>query len=152
MPASFWWTFRTLNFETRSLVRGLRAALRLQSFMHFANVLARGPAGSLDQVFVRVSVRATSPLLCILLLLYCMSVWSNAAIAAAACDDSLTTTHHPPRLRPEARPAGRHHEPRVTGCRLHVTANRSGPRLRSAEEGWLSSHPNFARDCHVHDM
>ena len=44
----------------------------------------------------------------------------------------------PPLLRPEA-PAGRHHEPHVTGRRLTTTA-----RLRSAEEGWLgwlSSHP-----------
>ena len=52
------------------------------------------------------------------------------------CATSMRQLAHnrPPRLRPESCLAGRHHEPRVTGRRLTATA-----RLRSAEEGWLSS-------------
>ena len=42
--------------------------------------------------------------------------------------------HHHPRLRPAARRAARHHQPRLIGRRLAAAAC-----LRSDEEGWLSS-------------
>ena len=45
--------------------------------------------------------------------------------------------HHHPRLRPEARCAAQHHQPHLIGRRLAAAA-----RLRSVEEGWLSSSPN----------
>ena len=50
---------------------------------------------------------------------------------------SRRRAHHHPRLRPEARCAARHHQPHLIGRRLAAAA-----RLRSVEEGWLSSSPN----------